>query len=219
MGLQTFEKTDDLRRLALQLALQLPETVDDARRVLAMTGQCLDEFLIDRSGGLTPLQRARRLGWRAAPDLVPELVSDDCRGCDRSPSVARALCLALATLGVSAPAAVLLAHTVGAGAGFSFGFAVILVAMVCGTVPAMVLALASAIIHNLLVVPPALTLQAPTTTEWVWPLSMCFSRSRSRHSCAAWIDGVAWRRHLSRGLTRAPFLQLDLHLGRQRGIH
>jgi hypothetical protein len=159
MGLQTFEKTDDLRRLALQLALQLPETVDDARRVLAMTGQCLDEFLIDRSGGLTPLQRARRLGWRAAPDLVPELVSDDCRGCDRSPSVARALCLALATLGVSAPAA---------GAGFSFGFAVILVAMVCGTVPAMVLALASAIIHNLLVVPPALTLQAPTTTEWVW---------------------------------------------------
>lgn len=167
MGLQTFEKTDEMRRLALQLALQLPETVDDARRVLAMTGQCLDEFLIDRSGSVTALQRARRLGWRAAPDLVPELGSGDCQGCDRSLSIERALCVALATLAISAPIAAVLMQTVGAGAGFTFGFAVILAAMVCGTAPALVLALASAIIHNLLVVPPAFTLQRPSTTEWV----------------------------------------------------
>lgn len=42
MGMQSSEKTDGLRRLALQLALQLPESVEDARRVLAMTGECLD---------------------------------------------------------------------------------------------------------------------------------------------------------------------------------
>jgi hypothetical protein len=170
MGLQTIEKTDHLRRLALQLALQLPEAVDDARRVLTMTGQCLDEFLIDRSPGPSAWQRARRLGWRAAPDLVPDLGAEGCQVGDdrpRSLSAVRALCVALATLGVSAPAAMLLVRIAGVGDGFCFGFAVILVSMVFGTIPALVLAGASLLVHNLVVLPPAFTFQAPTVQECV----------------------------------------------------
>jgi hypothetical protein len=70
MRLMSTDETDELRRLALQIAIQLPACVEDARLVLAMAGECLDNFLIDAP---TPMQRAKRLGWRldaAATDQV-----------------------------------------------------------------------------------------------------------------------------------------------------
>lgn len=56
------EQTDELRRLAVQLALQLPASVAAARKVLALTGECLDGFLIEREAE-SAAARARRL-WR-----------------------------------------------------------------------------------------------------------------------------------------------------------
>ena len=171
MGMQSSEKTDGLRRLALQLALQLPESVEDARRVLAMTGECLDQFLIEQSGSLSAWQRAKRLGWRVdvAAENRPGLAA-----AEASPSVSRALCWALATLGVTAPLALLLVNTVGGGAGFCFGFAVILISVVFGVLPALALAGASPIIHNLVVVPPAFALQVPSKQELVWAVFYVF---------------------------------------------
>src|SRR5689334_13897680 len=39
-------RTDANRRMALQIAAQLPEEIDDARAVLAATNECLENFLI-----------------------------------------------------------------------------------------------------------------------------------------------------------------------------
>lgn len=70
MRLMSSGETDELRRLALQIAIQLPADIRDARRVLDMAGECLDEFLIEAP---SPRQRAKRLGWRldaAAPGVA-----------------------------------------------------------------------------------------------------------------------------------------------------
>lgn len=48
MGLsaRTMWETDAIRRAALQIAVQLPENVEDARGVLAQAGYLLENFLV-----------------------------------------------------------------------------------------------------------------------------------------------------------------------------
>lgn len=57
-------ETDATRRAALQIALQLPERVDEARAVLDRASYLLENFLIvgppilaERSGGAMPARR------------------------------------------------------------------------------------------------------------------------------------------------------------------
>lgn len=157
------EKTDELRRLALQLAIQLPENVTDARRVLVMTSECLDKFLIDPGGRLTPLQRARRLGWRvdlAEPEDLPapEVLA---------PAPGPTIGWTLASLVISVPLSAMLWHTIGHGAYLTFGFFVIAIAMTFGAWPGLLLAAVSAIANNLLVLPPALEFTPPSRLELV----------------------------------------------------
>lgn len=66
------DSTDADRRLALQLALQLPENVDRARRVLALTAEVLDRHLIEPQPGHG---RVLPLVWgaRALPAALPVL--------------------------------------------------------------------------------------------------------------------------------------------------
>lgn len=153
------EVTDPHRRLATQIAIQLPENVAEAHRVLDLAGECIDDFLVEPSPAR---RRAGRLGWGvdvAVATLAP------------APMLRRAriwpTLLALSTLALSLPVATLMVGLFGIGAGVTFMFAVTIVALLVGTVPALVLSAVTALLHNLFVVPPALEFSRPTAAEIV----------------------------------------------------
>lgn len=152
------EQTDELRRLALQLALQLPASVSDARKVLAMTSECLDDFLIEKAEAGSAAARASRL-WRprlveAAPPPVPI----------ETPRLAVLFCC----LGVLAVAIVLGAvttHLVGYGALGSSVLGVTVIALLFGRGAALMSAALAFLLINWAVIPPVWNLQAPTAYE------------------------------------------------------
>jgi hypothetical protein len=157
-------KTDEMRRLALQLAIQLPEDVADARRVLGLTRQCLEKFLVEQDRG-SPYQRAARLGWRLS--LVDNVAGDEAAPAAAATRL-RQMLLALGTLLISVPAGMLALALIGAGAISILGLGVMIVALVFGRPSALLLAAASAVVHNLLLVPPMLQLSWPDAPEMLF---------------------------------------------------
>lgn len=147
--------TDSQRRLALQLAIQLPENVEDAERVLALAGELLHGFMVEPSQAR---RRALKLGWNVAPPVAG------------APSPARhtfawSTLWALCSLVVATPLGAVLDYGFGAGAGMVFAVAVVAMALVFGTVPALIVGALCALMRNLLLIPPALEFNRPTAFE------------------------------------------------------
>jgi K+-sensing histidine kinase KdpD len=152
------EQTDELRRLAVQLALQLPASVSDARRVLALTSECLDEFLIEKPQP-SAAARASRIWSRPRPMVT-----------NATPltSPPRRLAVFLCCLGVLSIAAVLgglALRLVGYGAVGANVLGVVAVALLFGRGAALMSAALAFLLMNWAVVPPAWDLSLPTTYE------------------------------------------------------
>lgn len=156
--MSSYDTTDSRRRLAMQLAIQLPIEIAEARTVLAMTTELHEDFLIAAPSAAH--RRARLLGWGMDPGAAIELAP----GAPAAVLV-RSILLGLSSLLVTMPVALLLLQLCGIGAGMVFMIGVMLVALVLGTVPALALALTSPLLHNLLLVPPALEFSRPTAAE------------------------------------------------------
>jgi hypothetical protein len=164
MNLKSCDKTDELRRLAAQIAIQLPESVADARRVLKMAGDLLDNFLVEGGAERSPWQRARRLGWRIDAD-AEDPVPGDHVDLAPAPGPIAAIACSLATLLVTVPLSAALLVGLDYSGGFCFLCGVLIAAMLFGSGPALLLAVVSPIVHNILVLPPVLQFNSPTTRD------------------------------------------------------
>lgn len=155
------EQTDELRRLAVQLALQLPVSVHDARRVLALTEECLDGFLIEQGEPSSAAERARRIWTRR-----PITVNSAPLAAPASSSIMVFVC-SLAVLGISTVAgAIAMRLTAGYGAIGCQLIAVMVIALLFGRGPALVSAALALALVNLAIVPPTWDLAWPTDYEW-----------------------------------------------------
>lgn len=153
------EETDELRRLALQLALQLPASVADARKVLELAGECLDDFLIEKGAPCSAAARARRL-WRGPR---PPTVAADPAAID-PPRIAVFLCC-LGVLVVAALVGAVGTHLVGYGALGSSVIGVTVVALLFGRAAALMSSALAFLLINWVVIPPSWGLQMPSVRE------------------------------------------------------
>jgi hypothetical protein len=149
--------TDPQRRLALQLAIQLPQDHAEAREVLDLTGELLDGFMRERSSAQ---RRALKLGW----GIVKRLPAPSC-GRPRWLTACCVLGCALLALTASTLAGLALFAEFHMGAIMSYAVCVTLVALVLGTWPALAVSAGAALLFNWLVVPPLWQLTAPSAPE------------------------------------------------------
>lgn len=142
------KQTDATRRAALQIAVQLPENVEEARDVLDQTACLLESFLI-----IAPREIWPRCGLASA----------------KSPTLRHALPMLLGALVVLFPLGALAAHLTGLAAVFDWmlSVSVICASLTLGRSCAVALAAAGLIFCNLLVVPPILAFTAPSADEIV----------------------------------------------------
>lgn len=150
------EQTDELRRLAVQLALQLPASVADARRVLELTSECLDEFLIERHSARA---RARRL-WRR-----PQPVEAVSASAALSRVAVLLCCVGILALAAGSGAVAL--RLTGYGAIGANLLAVTVIGLLFGRGAAVCSALGAFVLTNWAVIPPAWDLDLPTTYEFI----------------------------------------------------
>lgn len=155
------EQTDELRRLAVQLALQLPASVADARRVLALTNECLDDFLIERGEPRSAAARASRIWRRAAPPAA--VVTPPAPA--RAPTRLAVLLCCLAVLAIAAVLAAVSIRLIGYGALGPSVLGVTTIALLFGRGAALVSVPLAFLLTNLAVIPPAWDLNWPSTYE------------------------------------------------------
>jgi hypothetical protein len=153
------DQTDELRRLAVQLALQLPASVSDAHRVLELTRECLDEFLVEKTE--TAAARAKRL-WRWRP---PAPVVVNAAPLPSGPPVFAVLLCCLGVLALAGLAGAIVLRWTGFGAAAANMLAVTAIALLFGRVAALGSAAGAFAITNWAVLPPAWDLAWPTTYE------------------------------------------------------
>ncbi|MGY4288851.1 hypothetical protein ACVWXO_008071 [Bradyrhizobium sp. LM2.7] len=140
------KQTDATRRAALQIAVQLPENVEEARDVLHQTACLLESFLI-----IAPREVWPRCGLASA----------------KGPTLRRALAMLLGTLVILLPLGALVAHLTGLSAVFDWvlSVGVICASLTLGRSYAVALAAAGLVFHNLFVAPPIWTFAVPSTDE------------------------------------------------------
>jgi K+-sensing histidine kinase KdpD len=134
----------------LQLAAQLPEEIDEARRVLERTRHLLENFLI------------------VAPREVPLAPQVEVRAFEPgSVYPLRTAGLTLAALVATTPVALAAVRLLGmeAASGWIWLYGVMTVSLVLGRGPAMAFALAAAGIQNLLMAPPRFEFTVPSDSE------------------------------------------------------
>lgn len=157
------ETTDARRRLAMQIALQLPENAADARHVLALATSLLDSFLVDNRYS-DARRRAAALGWQVDAAAEAEAAAIERPVFTRAwqfGAALRASGFGLATLLVTVPLGMAAVDRLGHGGVMALLLGVMVVAAVFGRTAAVVLALASVVAQNLLVMPPAFAFQPP----------------------------------------------------------
>lgn len=151
------EQTDELRRLALQLALQLPASVADARKVLALTGECLDDFLIEAEGPASA--RARRLWRLPRPMLVNSAPLPQ-----RTSRLAVFLCC-LGVLALSGCLGAIAIRTIGYGAAGLNLLAITVISMLFGRGAALASVGLAYLLTTWAVMPPSWDISWPTVYE------------------------------------------------------
>lgn len=157
------EQTEAARRLALQLAIQLPEDAAEARRVLSLTGELLEDYMLPQPSAL---QRARRLGWGVAAEAAAPAPAARYR------KALLGIAWGLATLVVTTPLGFALVELFGRGSGLIFTMGVAIVGVVLGRLPAIAVALASALFYNLVMLAPALEFNVPSFAELIF--AVCY---------------------------------------------
>ncbi|APO53487.1 DUF4118 domain-containing protein [Bradyrhizobium diazoefficiens] len=145
------KNTDRTRRAALELAIQLPEDVAEARAVLVQTGDLLEGFLI----------RVPRDIWNrpaGAADNRGALIAHEC-----------ALCWTMISALALAPVAASLAYVLECEAvsGFVLFIGVAAAALVFGQIYGVIFSALAVVAHNLLSVPPVYEFSVPTRGEVV----------------------------------------------------
>lgn len=153
------EQTDELRRLAVQLALQLPVSIKDARRVLELTTECLDGFLIDQAEAGSATARARRL-WRRPRSIVVNATPVP----PRPPLFAVFLCC-LGALALAAALGAASIRLVGFGAVGLNMLAIMMIALLFGRGAALASSALAYALTTWAVMPPAWVLDWPTPHE------------------------------------------------------
>ncbi|MGJ4971048.1 hypothetical protein ACQR1N_20495 [Bradyrhizobium sp. HKCCYLRH1073] len=158
--------TDNVRRSAMQIAVQLPENVDEARATLAQAQDLLENFLVRG-----PLEAAQFGEGNQVVQPAAARVSVAGASCGGAPSLGAGRA-ALATVGlVSAfvPAALGLAWLAGVGAvsGWILSVGIILTSLVFGSVYATVFAVVAAIAHGYILAVLSVGFSFPSVTEVV----------------------------------------------------
>ncbi len=159
--------TDNVRRSAMQIAVQLPENVDEARATLAQAQDLLENFLVRVP--LEFVQPGESDQEVVQPTAARASVAGASRGGAPSLGAGRA---ALATVGlISAfvPAALGLAWLAGVGAvsGWILSVGIILTSLVFGSVYAATFAVFAAIAHGYILAVLSVGLSFPSVTEAV----------------------------------------------------
>ncbi|MET3991645.1 K+-sensing histidine kinase KdpD [Bradyrhizobium sp. S3.9.2] len=194
------KNTDRTRRAAIELAVQLPEDINEARAVLVQLGELLEGFLI----------RAPREVWtRPAHPVDP-----------RSGRIAHelALCWTAAGAVALAPAAALLSRLLDCElvSGFVLFSGVAAASLVFGQLYGVIFSALAVLAHNLLSVPPAYEFSVPTRGELVRAVGFVLlaitlpaiaggaQRLRALAVSGAWPLSAAGRRSASPVLPEAP---------------
>lgn len=144
----------ELRRTALQIAVQLPENAVEAREVLELTHHLINEFLIPG-----PRLVVSRLSAAAPPPLVGAA----------GPPAAAAIAMTIAAVVTLSPLGGLLAYLgdVEAPAGWLMLLGAAAVSLILGGVYAVGFSILAAIGHNLFVIKPIFAFSVPTETELI----------------------------------------------------
>lgn len=145
------KNTDKTRRAAIELAVQLPEDVAEARAVLAQAGALLEGFLI----------RAPREIWNSAAEGRD----------DRGSLTAHEYALAWTIAGVAVISLVATALAYALDCEIVSGFVLLggvaVSALVFGQIYGVIFSVLAVVSHNFFVIPPAYAFNAPTRAELV----------------------------------------------------
>lgn len=153
------QTTDPERRLAQQIAIQLPESVAAAHRVLDLATELLDDWMIAPQSDAH--RRARLLGWGMAQPASGD--RPRWRGAD----IAWIALWDLSALSIATVVGLLMVESFGAGAGTTYMIGVTVVALILGMLPALGFSFGAMLLGNLLIVPPMLEFSRPTTVELI----------------------------------------------------
>lgn len=143
-------RSDELRRDALQIAIQLPDSLEDAREVIDAVAELLEGYMVK---GVRPAWQRRIL-----------------TASNRAPDAPRAIFWTVAIFLILAPVAVGLYYALGlqmaAVATFSVG--VLLSGLVFGRRYGLLSAALALITHDVLISPPLFTFSTPTPLELIF---------------------------------------------------
>jgi hypothetical protein len=151
------KNTDPVRRAALQIAIQLPEDIGEARNVIDEVGELLEGYLI---AGPRIAKDQPRLVREFIPPLKPS----------------RAIPYTLLALAMLMPLGVLLADMTGAqtASGWVSLTGLLIVTLTLGQTYGFLYTAVYAVAHNFLVVRPILQFTPPSIEEYVRIGGMCW---------------------------------------------
>lgn len=149
--------TDLDRRLAAQLVIQLPADLAEARRVLALTSEMLEGFLVEQPA----INRVAQSGWGGASTAAAWIAGARLTSWQRAGVTISFVLLSLAL-------ACLVAQVLGAGGTVTLSFLAIATSLLFGAGPGLAMAAFCLVANNLLFVPPALELTIPTKMEFLF---------------------------------------------------
>jgi hypothetical protein len=158
--------TDNVRRSAMQIAVQLPENVDEARATLAQAQDLLENFLVR-----VPLEPAQLGGGDQVVPTTAARTFVTGASCGGTPPLGagRAALAAVALISAFVPAAMGLAWLAGVGAvsGWILAIGIILTSLVFGSAYGAVFAVLAAVAHGYVLAVVSVGLSFPSVSEVV----------------------------------------------------
>ncbi len=158
--------TDNVRRSAMQIAVQLPENVDEARATLEQAQDLLENFLVR-----VPLEAAQFGGSDqvVAPTAERASVAGASRSAARALGAGRAALVTVALISAFTPAAMGLAWLAGVEAvsGWVLSVGIILTSLVLGSGYGVAFAACAAIAHCYILAALSVGFSFPSVTEVV----------------------------------------------------
>ncbi|WP_316216247.1 hypothetical protein [Bradyrhizobium sp. SZCCHNR3003] len=158
--------TDSVRRSAMQIAVQLPENVDEARATLAQAQDLLENFLVRAPVEVAQIDR----GDQVMPPMAERVsVAGGCRGGDDPLGAGRATFVTVALISAFAPTAISLAWLTGVEAisGWVLSAGIILTSLVFGSGYGAVFAVSAAVAHGYVLTVLSVGFSFPNSTEAV----------------------------------------------------
>ncbi|MGJ5205063.1 hypothetical protein [Bradyrhizobium sp. HKCCYLR20261] len=157
--------TDSVRRSAMQIAVQLPENVDEARATLAQAQDLLENFLVRAPAEVAQIGRSDQV----MPLAEGVSVAGGCGGGDHPFGAGRAAFVTVALIAAFAPTAISVAWLTGVEAisGWVLSVGIILTSLVLGSGYGVVFAVSAAIAHGYVLTVLSVGFSFPSSTEAV----------------------------------------------------